>query len=139
MVMKPSVKKLVGIFDHRPDSAKKIRKWCGFLNFFRRYICNYSSIMGEFEKLRYKKGKFNWNQNLEERFQIILKVLSKPPILSFPDFSSDENFILGCDASQNGLGGALFQGKKLISFNPRALKNFEIGYSIVKKELLSVV
>jgi len=155
--IRPDKEKLIKLYgDDRPNTGKKIRRFLGLVNFFRRWIPHYSTLFHPFEVVRYTKT-FKWNEDFEKRYKNCLDILSNPPILYFVDFESP--LFLACDASNYGIGGCIFQIKnikvfetinnldifkdynnfKLISFNARALTACEQRYSTPKKELLSIV
>jgi len=80
------------------------------VNFFKRYIKNYSEICYPLYRLLQKNVKFKWTQVEETAFQTLKNALYNPPILELPDF--DQEFILTTDAS-----------KISISFNLSMIKN----------------
>lgn len=70
----------------------------------------------------------------------LIKALTKPPILGYPDF--DQPFALHCDASQDGLGAVLYQrqqGKmRVIAYGSRILSHSEKRYHSGKLEFLAL-
>ncbi|GJU32271.1 putative reverse transcriptase domain-containing protein [Tanacetum coccineum] len=86
--------------------------------------------------LIYSKSK----QDHEEHLKLILELLKKEEfasILALPE--GDENFIVYCDASDNGLGDVLMQNEKVIAYALRHLKNHEKNYTTHDIELGPVV
>nr|GFD04831.1 putative reverse transcriptase domain-containing protein [Tanacetum cinerariifolium] len=63
--------------------------------------------------------------------------LCSAPILALPEGSED--FIVYCDASNNGLGAVLMQREKVISYASRQLKVHEKNYTTHDLELGAVV
>ena len=61
-----------------------------------------------------KKDDFLWHEGAEKYFQIIKEVISNCDIIAFPDFSKPIG--LECDASGEGIGAVLKQGKHPIDF-----------------------
>ena len=66
-----------------------------------------------------KKDVFQWHEEVEKTFQRMKEVVSNCPILALPDFSKP--FVLECDASREGIGVVLKQGKNPIDFESRKL------------------
>nr|GEW85563.1 reverse transcriptase domain-containing protein [Tanacetum cinerariifolium] len=61
-------------------------------------------------KLTQKGVKFDWGEKAEAAFQLLKQKLCSAPILALPEGSVD--FVVYCDASQNGLGDVLMQREK---------------------------
>ncbi|GKG33514.1 putative reverse transcriptase domain-containing protein, partial [Tanacetum coccineum] len=70
-------------------------------------------------------------------FQLLKQKLCSAPILALPEGSED--FIVYCDASIKGLGAALMQREKVISYASRQLKIHEKNYTTHDLELGAVV
>ena len=94
-------------------------------------------------RLTRKDVKFNreaWTQECEDAFQYVKTVLSKRPILVFPDFT--KTFYVMTDASLVGIGGRLvqFEGEnvQVIEYWSRTLNAAERNYSAGKREALAV-
>ncbi|GJX35882.1 putative reverse transcriptase domain-containing protein [Tanacetum coccineum] len=68
-------------------------------------------LLNLFTSLTQKKQKYEWGEKEEEAFQTLKNNLCNAPILSLPDIIED--FIVYCDASNQGLGFVLMQRGKL--------------------------
>ncbi|GJV40795.1 retrotransposon protein, putative, ty3-gypsy subclass [Tanacetum coccineum] len=73
----------------------------------------------------------------EEAFQTLKDNLCNAPILSLPD--GPEDFVVYCDASNQGLGCILMQRGKVIAYASRQLKFHEKNYTTYDLELGAVV
>ncbi|GKB94532.1 putative reverse transcriptase domain-containing protein [Tanacetum coccineum] len=73
----------------------------------------------------------------EEAFQTLKDSLCNAPILSLPD--GNEDFVVFCDASNQGLGCVLMQRGKVIAYASRQLKIHEKNYTTQDLELRAVV
>ena len=49
---------------------------------------------------------WTWGQEQEETFEQLKRVLTSPPVLSYPDYTKP--FELHTDANSNGLGAVLY-------------------------------
>ncbi len=96
---------------------------------------SFGEIVEPLEKIKFSK-RIEWNNDFENRIQTLLDLISKSPGLVFP---SNDEFQLFTDASDRAISAVLKQNKNFIGFSSRILKNYEHDYSIVKKELLSIV
>ena len=84
-----------------------------------------------------KTDAFQWKEGAENYFQIMKGVISNYPILALPYFSKP--FSLECDASEEGIGEVLKQGKHPIDFESRKLQPHEKLYSIYDQEMLAIM
>ncbi|KAL4564141.1 hypothetical protein LXL04_028193 [Taraxacum kok-saghyz] len=75
--------------------------------------------------------------NQEESFQKLKQMLCTAPILSLPE--GTEDFVVYCDASNQGLGCVLMQRSKVIAYASRQLKVNEVNYTTHDLELGAVV
>nr|GEV04756.1 hypothetical protein [Tanacetum cinerariifolium] len=76
----------------------------------RRFIENFSKISKPLTSLTQKNQKYEWGEKQEEAFQTLKDNLCNSPILSLPD--GVEDFMVYCDASNQGLGCVLMQRDK---------------------------
>ncbi|GJR50837.1 putative nucleotidyltransferase, ribonuclease H [Tanacetum coccineum] len=84
-----------------------------------------------------KNQKYEWCEKEEEAFQTLKNNLCDAPILSLPDEIKD--FVVYCDASNQGLGCVLMQRGKVIAYATRQLKIHEKNYITHDLELGAVV
>ncbi|GJT60113.1 putative reverse transcriptase domain-containing protein [Tanacetum coccineum] len=75
--------------------------------------------------------------NQETTFQLLKQKLREAPILALPEGNDD--FVIYCDASHQGLGAVLMQRKKVIAYASRQLKPNEENYTTHDLELGAVV
>ncbi|GKE10845.1 putative reverse transcriptase domain-containing protein, partial [Tanacetum coccineum] len=88
-------------------------------------------------EVRSKNQKYEWGEKEEEAFQTLKNNLCDAPILSSPD--GIEDFVVYCDASNQGLGCVLMQRGKVIAYASRQLKIHEKNYTTHDLELGAVV
>ncbi|GJR26023.1 putative reverse transcriptase domain-containing protein [Tanacetum coccineum] len=61
-----------------------------------------------------KNKKYIWGENQESAFQLLKQKLYEAPILALPEGNDD--FVIYCDASLQGLGAVLMQREKVIAY-----------------------
>ncbi|GKD09988.1 putative reverse transcriptase domain-containing protein [Tanacetum coccineum] len=61
-----------------------------------------------------KNKKYIWRENQESAFQLLKQKLCEAPILALPEGNND--FVVYCDASLQGLGLVLMQREKVIAY-----------------------
>ncbi|GKF39609.1 retrotransposon protein, putative, ty3-gypsy subclass, partial [Tanacetum coccineum] len=83
--------------------------------------------------LQEKNKKYKWGVEQEEGFQTLKDNLCNAPILSLPD--GIEDFVVFCNASNQGLGCVLMEKGKVIAYASRQLKIHEKNYTTHDLEL----
>ena len=121
-----------------PKTCKEIKAYLGLLGYYRQLIPNFAKLMKPLTNGLRMGYKINIK---DENFKESKTLLVNSPILQYPNF--EKIFSLTTNASNFALGVALSQnvnGKDLpIAYASRTLNNHEINYSIIEKELLSIV
>jgi len=139
--IEPNKTRLMNMLEwERPTTRKKLQRFLGIVNFFRRFIPHVSRMIKVF--LDMKEPSFIWTTIMERQYREIFEsLITNGPFLHFP--KQHLTFHLETDASDSSIAAALFQledGKRCyISFQSRVLTQSERNYSTPKKELLSVV
>ncbi|GJU22092.1 reverse transcriptase domain-containing protein [Tanacetum coccineum] len=94
-------------------------------------------MLNPLTSLTERNQKYEWSVEQEEAFQTLKNNLCDAPILSLPD--GVEDFVVYCDASNQGLGCVLMQRNKVIAYASRQLKIHEKNYTTHDLELGAVV
>ncbi|GJU83154.1 putative reverse transcriptase domain-containing protein [Tanacetum coccineum] len=84
-----------------------------------------------------KNKKYIWGEDQESTFQLLKLKLCEAPILALPE--GNDNFVVYCNASHQGLGAVLMQREKVIAYASRQLKHNEENYTTHDLELGAVV
>nr|GFA13696.1 hypothetical protein [Tanacetum cinerariifolium] len=108
-----------------------------FGKFSKRFIASFSKIAKPLTVLTQKNKKFVWGDEQENDFQTLKDMLCDAPILTLPEGLDD--FIVYCDASNQGFGCVLMQRNKVIAYASRQLKIHEKNYTTHDLELGAVV
>ncbi|GJS09011.1 reverse transcriptase domain-containing protein [Tanacetum coccineum] len=120
-----------------PTTPSEVRSFLGLAGYYRRFIENFSKIAKPLTSLTQKNQKYEWGEKQEEAFRTLKDNLCNAPILSLPD--GVEDFMVYCDASNQGLGCVLMQRDKVIAYASRQLKSHEKNYTTHDLELGAVV
>ncbi|GJW79920.1 putative reverse transcriptase domain-containing protein [Tanacetum coccineum] len=97
-----------------PATPSEVRSFLGLARYCRRFIENFSKIAKPLTSLTWKNRKYEWGEKQEESFQTLKDNLCNAPILSLPD--GVEDFVIYCDASNQGLGCVLMQRDKSVIY-----------------------
>nr|GEU33174.1 putative reverse transcriptase domain-containing protein [Tanacetum cinerariifolium] len=120
-----------------PTTPTEIRQFLGLAGYYRRFTKNFSKIAKSLTILTQKDKKFVWGEDQEMAFQILKQKLYEAPILTLP--KGNDDFVVYCDASFQGLGAVLMQREKFIAYASRQLKPHEENYTTHDLELGAVV
>ncbi|GJT88480.1 reverse transcriptase domain-containing protein [Tanacetum coccineum] len=93
-----------------PTTPSEVRSFLGLAGYYRRFIANFSKIAKPLTSLTQKNQKYEWGEEQEAAFQTLKNNLCDAPVLSLPD--GVEDFVVYCDASNQGLGCVLMQRDK---------------------------
>ncbi|GKA46653.1 putative reverse transcriptase domain-containing protein [Tanacetum coccineum] len=104
------VKELVTTPDYTPT---EVRQFLGLAGYYRRFIEGFSKIAKPLTKLTQKNKNYVWNEEQESAFQLLKQKLCEAPILALPE--GNDNFVVYCDASLQGLGAANAKREKVIA------------------------
>ena len=129
----------------RPLNVHTVRKFLGFMNYYRKFIKDYSKIARPVYNLisgdnaNKRTNLVEWSQGAEEAFQTLIDKCTNPSVLAYADFSL--LFELHIDASGIGIGTVLYhtqEGKKrVIAYASRTLSQSKARYPAHKLEFLA--
>ncbi|GKD30164.1 putative reverse transcriptase domain-containing protein, partial [Tanacetum coccineum] len=109
----------------------------GLAGYYQRFIKDFSKIAKYLTELTQKNKKYIWGEDQELAFQLLKQKLREAPILALPEGNDD--FVVYCDASHQGMGVVLMQREKVIAYASRQLKPNEENYTTHDLELGAVV
>ncbi|GKF00530.1 putative reverse transcriptase domain-containing protein, partial [Tanacetum coccineum] len=87
----------------------------------------FSKIAKSLTELTQKKKKYIWGEDQETAFQLLKQKLCEASILAL--LEGNDDFVVYCDASYQGLGAMLMQIEKVIAYASRQLKPNEENYT----------
>ncbi|GKC98500.1 putative reverse transcriptase domain-containing protein [Tanacetum coccineum] len=120
-----------------PELPTEIRSFLGLAGYYRRFIENFSKIAKSLTLLPQKNKTYVWGDKQEEAFRILKEKLCNAPVLALLDGPND--FVVYCDASNQGFRCVLMQQGKVIAYASRQLKTHEKNYTTHDLELGAVV
>ena len=127
----------------KPKSLTEVRSFMGLLQFFRRFIKDFSKLAAPLTNLTRKgQGIQKWDKSCEEAFESLKKAITSAPILVAPNWKKP--FRGHIDASEFAVGGTLTQldevgNDRAIAFFSRKLSQAEQNYTANDRELLGLV
>ena len=131
-----------------PTDLTEVRKFLGFVGYYRKFIPKYSDIACPLTNLTRKGIPFEWSKACQAAFEMLKEYLLKEPILKYP--KPDQPYILYTDASKYAWAGVLTQaytykeeGKEFIIHHPITyvsghFKGPELNWAALTKEAYAI-
>jgi hypothetical protein len=130
--------KVRDVLDWKPPKyVHQVRSFLGLVDYYRRFITNFSKILKQITELLKKGTKYVWSKDCDEAFQTLKKLLTTSLVLAQIDIAKP--FDVYYDASVTGLGCVLMQEGRVISYSSRQLRRHEENYPTHDLELAAIV
>src|SRR5260221_2858171 len=125
-----------------PMKVKEVQSFLGFVNFYQKFIHDFSDIACALYALTHKTQQWVWGSPKQEAFNALKKAITSAPILTFP--SQSGCFCLKCNASNFMTRAVLSQVQadgthQLIAFMSKGFSDVECNYQIHDKEMLAIM
>ena len=119
-----------------PTNLEELRRYLGVVNYLGKFLPNATNTLSPLQNLLKKDVSWTWSSAQQEAFETIKKLVTSSPVLSFYD--PHKELMLENDASEYGLGAAIYQEGNPIAFASRSLTSAERSYAQIEKEMLAV-
>ncbi|GJT45917.1 putative reverse transcriptase domain-containing protein [Tanacetum coccineum] len=120
-----------------PITPIEIRQFSGLVGYYQRFIKDFSKIAKSLIELTQKTRSISGGENQESAFQTAKTKNCEALILAL--LEGNDDFVINCDASYQGLGAVLMQREKVIAYASRQLKPHEENYTTHDLELGAIV
>jgi len=88
-----------------PRNIKKVQKFLGLANYYRRFIKDFAKIAALLHILVRKEQKWKWEEKQEEAFGRLKRAFTTEPVLAIPDINREMR--VEVDASDYATEGVL--------------------------------
>ena len=119
-----------------PTNVQELRRCLGLVNYLSKFVPRSASVLTPLQNLLKKDVPWNWSESQQHAFDSIKLLITSAPVLAFYD--PQKELTLENDASEYGLGSALYQDSKPIAFASRTLTSAERNYAQIEKEMLAL-
>ena len=102
-----------------PSSVSELKIFLGGINFYRKFILQFSHIAHPLHQLSNSTSTFNWTNEATSHFTQIKEALCSSSVLHLPNPS--QPFEIESDASQYAIGAVLKQGGHPIAYHSKTL------------------
>jgi hypothetical protein len=126
-----------------PTSKQEVRSFLGFVNFYRRFVKDFSHHARPLFDLTRKEQKWKWDSPEASAFRKLKELVTSAPVLITP--GDDQPFRVEADSSDYATGAVLSQlsledGKwHPVAFLSKSLSETEWNYEIHDKEMLAIM
>ena len=125
--MTPTEAKLKAVRDWaKPHNVRDILSFLGFANYYRRFVKNFTGVVGTLMDLTRKNVPWQWGPYQRQAFEQLKDALCTAPVLLFLD--PQLPYIMVTNASGSVAGGVLMQDQGM-DFN---LSLFLVGSSSLR-------
>ena len=90
-----------------PKDVTEVRKFLGFVGYYRKFIPRYSDVARPLTNLTRKDTMFQWAPKCQTSFEMLKGFLLEEPVLKYP--KPDQPYVLYTDASKYAWAGVLTQ------------------------------
>ena len=125
-----------------PKCAQELRSFLGFINYYRRFVPNLSSILAPLNDLLRVGAKWQWSNGCSKAVETARKQLAaaKPLV----HFNPSLPIQLATDASSYGLGAVISHKfpdgtERPVAFASRTMTTAERNYAQIEKEALAII
>jgi len=136
--------KVAGVHDWpTPENQTDIQAFIGFVNFYRRFIQDFSTITRPLFDLICSDKAWNWDAKEQEAFECLKTTVTTAPVLVSPQ--DLEPFRIEADSSDFAFGAILFQQLPReekwhpVAFYSKSLSLVERNYEIHDKEMFAII
>ena len=91
----------------KPKTAKEEKQFLGLAGYYRKFVLRFADLSSPLTNLTRQSVEFQWTEQCQKTFDNLRELLTKYPILRYPDPSKD--YILFTEASKVGYAGVLTQ------------------------------
>ncbi len=125
-----------------PKNIKNVREVMGCLNYYRRFVKDFSKISQPINELLKKDMPFEWTEQRQKALDTLKAALLKNAVLYTPD--PNKPFIVCLDASGSAIGSVISQKgddniERPCVFMSKTLNECQIKYHSNDKETLALV
>jgi transposase InsO family protein len=125
-----------------PKNVKELEAFIGKINYYGKFISNFSDKCKLLNHLRKKNIPWKWNPECQKAFNNLLQEISNTTTLVH--FDAQLPLILATDASHYGIGAVIMHryadgSERPIAYASKTLTAAERNYSQIEKEALSII
>ncbi|XP_048252566.1 uncharacterized protein K02A2.6-like [Haliotis rufescens] len=122
-----------------PRDRSELETILGMVNYLAKFAPNLSEITSPLRQLLPKDVEFVWDHPQSTAFQRIKDIITQTPGQVLAYYDPDKDLTLQVDASKYGLGAALLQDGKPVTYASKSLTTTEVNYAQIEKEMFAIL
>ncbi|XP_048236731.1 uncharacterized protein K02A2.6-like [Haliotis rufescens] len=122
-----------------PRDRSELETILGTVNYLAKFAPNLSQITSPLRQLLPKDVEFVWDHPQSTAFQRIKDIITQTPGQVLAYYDPDKDLTLQVDASKYGLGAALLQDGKPVTYASKSLTTTEVNYAQIEKEMFAIL
>lgn len=124
-----------------PSNPTEVKAFIGLVNYYSRFFPNLAQILFPIYELLKKTTEFAWSNACSESFELVKKIIASDKVLAH--YNPHLPIKVVCDASQYGIGAAMFHTMengedRPIAFASKTLTKAQRNYSTIDREALAI-
>ena len=119
-----------------PMNVEELRRYLGMVNYLNKFTPHMTDVIYPLRNLTKHDVAWTWSDSQQDAFETVRQMLINAPVLAFYDPTKEMR--LENDASEYGLGSALFQEGKPVAYASGPLTETEKRYAQIEKEVVAV-
>lgn len=117
----------------RPTDVPGVQNIMGTVGYLAKFLSRLSEVSRPLRKLTQNNTEFVWVEIYDRAFSRTKVLVTVPPLLKY--YEREEDLLIHCDASKGGLGAALLQDCRVLTYVSRALSSAEGNYAQIEKKV----
>jgi hypothetical protein len=120
-----------------PTTKKELQELLGFITYLSPFIANLADKSAPLRGLLKQDVPFMWESHHQLSFEKLKQAVTADSTLQY--FDTSQTPVLQADASLKGLGAAVLQNGKPVTYASKSLSDVETRYACIERELLAIV
>lgn len=125
----------------KPTNPTEVKAFVGLVNYYSRFFPNLAQVLFPIYQLLKSTEKFEWTEDCSKSFKLVKEIIASEKVLVH--FDQKLPIKLVCDASQRGIGAAIFHTmpsseERPIAFVSKTLSKAQTNYSTIDREALAI-
>ena len=138
VILKPDPKKVNAIANMpAPQNKTQLQLFVGLCNYLSCYVHHLTDVLSPLRALTVKSIEFKWEWLHDESFKKVKQAIANSCTLQY--FNSEDLINIQVDTSSFGVGAALMQQGRVVSYHSRALTPTQQRYSNIEHECCRLV
>ena len=120
-----------------PETKEDVHRFLGSIQYLTKFLPVLAEVETLLQELTRKEVIFHWDKPQADALQKLKDVCCKASVLAYYDVNKEVT--IQCDASKEAVGAVLLQEGRPVAYASRKLRESEINWAPIEKEMLAIV